>query len=168
MSALEGLTRDANMSSAVLNWIQGSWLSHGISRSNHLLIAAFQVLHVMGFVLLLASLVLISLRLLGLILKQQTVPQVAREATPLIWLGLALAVGTGLLMFIGSPRHYFYNPAFALKMLLLLLAVIVQASLFGRVAASEAQKPWLARTAVALSLLFWFAVSMAGRAIGFV
>jgi len=52
--------------------------------------------------------------------------------------------------------------------LLLLLAVLVQALLFGRVAASEAQKPWLARTAVALSLVFWFAVSMAGRAIGFV
>jgi NADH:ubiquinone oxidoreductase subunit H len=79
-----------------------------------------------------------------------------------------MAVGTGVLMFIGSPRHYFYNPAFDVKMLLLLLAVLVQALLFGRVAASEAQKPWLARTAVALSLVFWFAVSMAGRAIGFV
>jgi hypothetical protein len=152
----------------VLDWIQSTPLSHWISKSNHLLIAGFQVIHVMGFILLLASLVLISLRLLGLLFKQQTVPQVAKEATRLIWVGLAMAVGTGVLMFIGSPRHYYYNPAFDVKMLLLLLAVIVQALLFGRVAASEAQKPWLARTAVALSLVFWFAVSMAGRAIGFV
>jgi hypothetical protein len=152
----------------VLDWIQSTRLSHWISKSNHLLIAGFQVIHVMGFILLLASLVLISLRLLGLIFKQQTVPQVAREATRLIWVGLAMAVGTGILMFIGSPKHYFYNPAFDVKMLLLLVAVIVQALLFGRVAASETQKPWLARTAVALSLVFWFAVSMAGRAIGFV
>jgi hypothetical protein len=152
----------------VLDWIQSTSLSHWISKSNHLLIAGFQVIHVMGFILLLASLVLISLRLLGLIFKQQTVPQVAREATRLIWLGLAMAVGTGVLMFIGSPRHYFYNPAFDVKMLLLLFAVIVQVLLFGRVAGSEAQKPWLARTAVALSLVFWLAVSMAGRAIGFV
>jgi len=157
------------MSSAdALNWIQSTAISHWISKSNHLLIAGFQVIHVMGFILLLASLVLISLRLLGLIFKQQTVPQVAREATRLIWIGLALAVGTGILMFIGSPKHYFYNPAFDVKMGLLLAAVIVQALLFGRVAASEAQKPWLARTAVGLSLVFWFAVSMAGRAIGFV
>jgi hypothetical protein len=152
----------------VLDWIQRTPLSHWISKSNHLLIAGFQVIHVMGFILLLASLVLISLRLLGLTFKQQTVPQVAKEATRLIWVGLAMAVGTGVLMFIGSPRHYFYNPAFDVKMLLLLLAVLVQALLFGKVAASEAQKPWLARTAVALSLVFWFAVSMAGRAIGFV
>jgi hypothetical protein len=152
----------------VLDWIQSARLSHWISKSNHLLIAGFQVIHVMGFILLLASLVLISLRLLGLSFKQQTVPQVAKEATRLIWVGLAMAVATGVLMFIGSPRHYFYNPAFDVKMLLLLLAVIVQALLFGQVAASETQKPWLARTAVALSLVFWFAVSMAGRAIGFV
>jgi hypothetical protein len=152
----------------ILNWIQSTALSHAISKSNHLLIAGFQVIHVMGFVLLLASLVLISLRLLGLIFKEQTVPQVARQSTRLIWIGLTLAVGTGVLMFIGSPKHYFYNPAFDVKMLLLLLAVIIQAALFGKVAASESQKPWLARTAVALSMIFWFAVSMAGRAIGFV
>jgi len=152
----------------VLDWIQSTPASHWISKSNHLLIAGFQVIHVMGFILLLASLVLISLRLLGLIFTQQTVPQVAKDATRLLWVGFAMAVGSGILMFIGSPKHYFYNPAFDVKMLLLLLAVIVQALFFGRVAATEMQKPWLARTAVALSLVLWFAVSMAGRAIGFV
>src|SRR4029077_4526949 len=99
----------------VLNLIQASALSHAISKSNHLLIAGFQVFHVIGFVLLLAALVLISLRLLGLILQQQTVPQVARQALGLLWSGLALAVISGALMFIGSPRHYFYNPAFDVK-----------------------------------------------------
>ena len=151
-----------------LNAIQGSALSHAISKANHLLIAGFQVFHVMGFVLLLAALVLISLRLLGFILAQQTVSEVARQALRLLWSGLALAVGSGLLMFIGSPRHYFYNPAFEVKMVLLVIAVLVQALLFRKVAHSEHPNPWLARASVALSLGFWFAVSMAGRAIGFV
>lgn len=152
----------------VLNSIQSTSLSHVIAKSNHLLIAGFQVFHVMGFVLLLAALVLISLRLLGLILTQQTVPEVAGQALRLVWSGLALAVGSGILMFIGSPRHYFYNPAFDVKMVLLLAAVLIQALLFRKVANSEHPSPWLARTTVALSLGFWFAVSMAGRAIGFV
>jgi hypothetical protein len=151
-----------------LSFIQSTTLSHAISKSNHLLIAGFQIFHVMGFVLLLAALVLISLRLLGLILQQQTVPQVAHQALRLLWSGLALAVASGLLMFIGSPRHYFYNPAFDVKMLLLLAAVIVQAALFRKVAKAETPSPWLARTSVALALVLWFAVSMAGRAIGFV
>jgi hypothetical protein len=122
----------------------------------------------MGFVLLLAALVLISLRLLGLILTQQAVPEVARQSLRLVWSGLALAVGSGLLMFIGSPRHYFYNPAFDVKMVLLVIATLVQAVLFRQVANSDPPTPWLARTSVALSLGLWFAVSMAGRAIGFV
>ena len=151
-----------------LNLIQASALSHAISKSNHLLIAGFQVFHVMGFVLLLAALVLISLRLLGLILTRQTVPEVASQALRLVWSGLALAVSSGALMFIGSPKHYFYNPAFDVKMVLLLVAVLVQALLFRKVANSDHPSPWLARTTVAVSLVFWFAVSMAGRAIGFV
>ena len=153
---------------AALSFIQSTSVSHAISKSNHLLIAGFQVFHVIGFVLLLAALVLMSLRLLGLILRQHTVPEVARQALRLLWSGLALAVISGTLMFIGSPRHYFYNPAFDVKMLLLLAAVIIQAGLFRKVASSTAPGPWLARASVALSLALWFAVSMAGRAIGFV
>src|ERR1700743_16984 len=151
-----------------LDAISGTALSHAISKSNHLLIAGFQVFHVMGFVLLLAALVLLSLRLLALILTQQTVPEVAQQALRLLWSGLALAVGSGLLMFIGSPRHYFYNPAFDVKMVLLVAATLVQAVLFRKGANSDHPTPWLARTSVALSLSLWFAVSMAGRAIGFV
>jgi hypothetical protein len=151
-----------------LTLIQASTLSHAISKSNHLLIAGLQVLHVIGFVLLLAALVLISLRLLGLILQEQTVPDVARQALRLLWSGLGLAVISGTLMFIGSPRHYFYNPAFDVKMLLLVAAVIIQTVLFRKVANSSAPRPWLARASVAVSLAMWFAVSMAGRAIGFV
>jgi hypothetical protein len=155
-------------SADALSFIQSTPLSHAISKSNHLLIAGFQVFHVIGFVLLLAALVLISLRLLGLILQQQPVPEVARQALRLLWSGLALAVISGTLMFIGSPRHYFYNPAFDVKMLLLVAAVIIQTVLFRKVANSSAPRPWLARASVAVSLAMWFAVSMAGRAIGFI
>jgi hypothetical protein len=152
----------------LLTRLQSSALSHSIAKANHLFMAGLQVVHVIGFIFLLASVVLISLRLLGLALNGQTIPQVARETSRLLWLGLALTVISGTIMFIGSPRHYFYNPAFAVKMLLLVLAVIIQAALFGKVAASESPHPGLARVGVALALLFWFSVSLAGRAIGFV
>ena len=67
-----------------------------------------------------------------------------------------------ILMFIGSPKHYFYNPAFDVKMLLLVVAVLVQAVLFRWVSRSDNPSPWLTRTTVAVSLASWFAVSMAG------
>ena len=152
----------------ILGAIQGTGLSRWVAKADHLFTAGLQVVHVIGFILLLSSLLLISLRLLGLIFKQQSVAQIARETLRLLWLGLALAVFTGLVMFIGAPRHYAYNPAFVAKMVLLVIAVIVQAALFGRVATSETPRPALARAGVALAVFFWFGVSLAGRAIGFV
>ena len=141
-----------------LNYIQTTALSHFISKSNHLLIATFQVFHVIGFILLLAALVLITLRSLNVALKQYAVADVAKQALQLAWAGLAVTLTSGVLMFIGSPKHYAYNPAFEVKMVLLAVAIIAQTVLFQKITTPR----------LALSLGLWFTVSMAGRAIGFV
>ena len=152
----------------VLTFIQNSPVAHAVSKSNHMVGAGLQIVHVLGFILLLAALLMLSLRLLGLILKKQPLPQVARDATRLIWVGLGAAVASGVLMFVSTPKLYYFNWAFELKMALFLAAIIVQLALFRRVAASESPSPALARTAVALSLLSWFGVGLAGRMIGFI
>ena len=152
----------------ILASIDHSAFARLISKSNHMVIASLQIFHVLGLLMLLSSLLLMSLRLLGVTLEQAPVPQVTRLPTRLFWLGVTLTIASGLLMFIGSPAHYFYNPAFDLKMMLLLAAVTVQFVLFRRVAALDAPPPALARWSVLLSLLLWFGVGVAGRAIGFV
>jgi hypothetical protein len=152
----------------ILASIDHSAFARLISKSNHMVIASLQIFHVLGLLMLLSSLLLMSLRLLGVTLEQAPVPQVTRLPTRLFWLGVTLTIASGLLMFIGSPAHYFYNPAFDLKMMLLLAAVTVQFVLFRRVAALDAPPPGLARLSVLLSLLLWFGVGVAGRAIGFV
>jgi hypothetical protein len=143
-------------------------LSRAIAKSNHLVTAALQVVHVLGFVLLLASLTLISLRLLGLALVRQTVPQVAAETSRLLWLGAILTISTGILMFLSGPSHYYFNRAFDIKMLLLFAALVVHVTLLQRVARRDEPPATLARVSAVLSLLLWFGVSWAGRAIGFV
>ena len=152
----------------VLTAIQNSSVAHAISKSNHMVAASLQIVHVIGFILLLASIVMISLRLLGLAFAQQPISKVGRDATRLIWIGLALTVASGTLMFVSSPRLYYYNPAFELKMLLLIAAVLIQVLLLRRVAASDSPTPALVRTTVALSLASWFGVGLAGRIIGFI
>ena len=152
----------------VLTALQNSAVAHAVSKSNHMVGASLQIVHVIGFILLLSSIVLICLRLLGLVFAQQPIPKVGRDATRLIWLGLTLTVVSGTLMFVSSPRLYAYNPAFELKMLLLVVAVLVQVLLFRRVCADESPRPALARATVALSLGAWFGVGLAGRIIGFI
>jgi hypothetical protein len=152
----------------VLSWLQDSALAHAISKTDHLVGAGLQIIHVMGLVALLASLVLISLHLLGLAFKQQPITDIAKEATKLVWFGLGLTASSGTLMFIATPKLYFYNPAFQLKMGLFLLAVIVQLALFRKAARQTTPSPAFARASVSISLAAWFSVAMAGRMIGFI
>jgi hypothetical protein len=151
-----------------LSWLQDSALAHAISKTDHMVGAGLQIIHVMGLVALLASLVLISLHLLGLAFKQQPTTDIAQEATKLVWLGLGLTALSGTLMFIATPKLYFYNPAFRLKMVLFFIAVIVQLALFRKTAAQASPSPMLARASVGISLAAWFSVAMAGRMIGFI
>lgn len=152
----------------LLTHIQNSSLAHVVSKSNHLVGAGLQILHVLGFILLLASLVLINLRLLDFAFQHQTVAQVSRESSRLIWWGLALAVISGVLMFIASPALYYYKPIFKAKILLLLLAVVFQFFLYRKIVASDTPSVTQARMAVLLSLTLWFGIGFAGRIIGFV
>jgi hypothetical protein len=155
-------------SADLLTQIQSSGLAHLISKSNHMVGASLQVFHIFGFILLLSALTIVSLRIFGLVFAQQPLAKVARDGTRLIWIGLAVAVTSGTLMFISGARHYGHNWAFELKMVLLLAAVIVQVALFRRVVAAESFNPALARASAALSLLVWFSVGLAGRMIGFI
>ena len=152
----------------ILTWLQDSWLAHAISKTDHLVGAGLQIVHVMGLVALLASLVLISLHLVGLAFKHQPITDIARDATKLVWVGLTLTALSGTLMFIATPKLYFYNPAFRLKMILFFVAVIVQLALFRKTAAQTAPSPSFARASVGISLAAWFSVAMAGRMIGFI
>ena len=152
----------------VLTWLQDSALAHAISKTDHLVGAGLQIVHVMGLVSLLASLVLISLHLLGLAFKHQPTVDIARESMRLVWAGLVLTALSGTLMFIATPKLYFYNPAFRLKMLLFVVAVLVQLALFRRAAKQTSQSPVFARVSVGVSLVAWFSVAMAGRIIGFI
>ncbi|UCV01663.1 DUF6644 family protein [Dechloromonas denitrificans] len=152
----------------VLTALQNSPLGYAIGKTDHLVGAAAQVFHVLGFVFLLASVILINLRLSGFALTGLSIPQVAKEPTRLIWAGLAFAVISGILMFLSAPLLYYTNPAFVAKIWLLAAAVLLQVTLYRRVTTRENPNPVLAKASVVLSILLWFGVGVTGRAIGFI
>ena len=153
--------------SGVLTAIQNSALAHAISKSDHTVAASLQVVHVLGFIILLASLVLISLRMLKVTLPGQTLAAVVEDANRLLWIGLGMTTISGTLIFIATPKLYFYKAAFDIKMLLLVAALTVHFTLFRRTARRESAGRLQTGTAVALSLVFWFGIGLAGRMIGF-
>jgi hypothetical protein len=151
----------------LVDWLQASAFSRAIAKSNHLVIASLQIVHVLGITLLLSALTLMSLRLWGLLLKEQSLSDIVHAGRSLVWLGVTLAMASGALMFLASPRHYAYNDAFVLKMALLALAIAGEALLL-RAGAVTGPPTMAVRLGAGVMLVLWLAVGIAGRAIGFV
>lgn len=149
-----------------LESLQSSPVGQLIGGTDHLVGAAFQFIHIVGLVLLLTGVLLVALRLLGLGLKQQSLAEVAQMARPFLWWGLAAAVISGGLMFASTAVIYVTKEALQLKLVLLVLAVLLQLGLIRRLVSHPAGKA-LATSGALASLVLWFGVGLAGRAIGF-
>ncbi|MCB5188234.1 hypothetical protein LG200_09515 [Methylobacillus caricis] len=148
--------------------IQNSGLGVFIGKQDRMLWAVAQIIHIIGIILVLAPIVLISLRLFGAGLYQQELPRLAYESSRLIWLGFALLAFSGLLIFIPAALHYHDNPVFWIKLYLIAAALFIQLTLYRVITKLEKPNPWLARLTAVFTLSLWFGVAFAGRFIGFV
>jgi len=151
-----------------LQWVQNTDFGIALRKSNHWVGASFQLIHIVGFVLLLAAVAFINLRLLGLGLVSPPSARVIRAGNILLRIGLAAAVLSGVLIFLSGPVRYYQNEFFVLKMLVLIAAVAFQASLFRVVSRRASEWPFAGKAVAIVSLLLWFGVGISGRIIGFV
>jgi hypothetical protein len=151
-----------------LSALQASRIAHAVAGTNHMVIAVFQIVHVFGFIFLLAPSFLLALRLLGRVLPDQPLEGILRGAWRLVALGLAMTLTSGALMFLTGPLHYYANPAFDLKMQLLIAALVLQGVVFLVLGRARGISLPVARVGVSLSIAAWLAVSIAARAIAFV
>ena len=129
-------------------------------------IAGLLTLHLFGFTLLLGAVVFSSIRLMR---ANVDAAAVLREVTIAERLGLLLMVITGALIFTGGAEAYYAGYWFRLKMVLLAAALIFRYTIYRVVNGSGHQRFSTAvrRATSVASLLLWFAVACAGRAIAF-
>ena len=152
---------------SVFDQLQNSDISTAISRQDHLFGAAAQLLHISGLILVLSSILIVSLRLLGLGLVQVPLPRLVKATARFIWLGLALLAISGIVIFLPAADHYYPNPVFWLKFGLLAFAIVLHLTWYRRVTRQEPVKPLIARGTAALLLTTWFGIAYAARFIGF-
>lgn len=156
-----------DMASAISNttWAQdiaGSWL-----------FPFFETLHVFALVAVLGTIAIVDWRLIGLSGRDRAVTALSRQALPWTWAGFAVAVLSGAFMFVGQAEEYATNPAFLLKMALMVLAGLNMLAFHFLTWKgvdrwdTNAAPPAAARLAGALSLAFWIGVVAAGRWIAF-
>jgi hypothetical protein len=133
-------------------------------RTSIYLYPAVNLLHVLAIGALVTSALLMDLSVLGL-RRQLPVETVLGYLRPVAVTALILALATGLALFSVQPVDYWENPAFRLKMVLLVLAAL-NALLFTSFRAHRNRSAGAAAMAV-LSIALWAGVAFCGRMIGF-
>jgi len=129
-----------------------------------------QSVHLVGLTLLLATVLVLNLRLAGVALKDSPLDWLAQQLRPWMLAGLAVVVLSGLLIFVGTPAKYLASNPFRVKMAALGLAMVFQYGMLRQFAAPDSTPRSRAVRLVvaALSLTLWFTVGWAGRAIAFI
>ena len=127
-----------------------------------------EVVHLFGLTLLLGTVLVLNLRLLGAIMPRSSIPEIARATAPLLWTGATLALGSGLFLFLAEAIKCYYNVAFWYKMGSLISAVVFQLIVHQKLKVAAGPSTGFTKGTGAISLVLWFGVALAGRAIAFV
>lgn len=127
-----------------------------------------QTVHILGICCIMGSIVLIDLKVLGLALPSQSVPELVRRLMPWTWWALLFVALSGLTLFVARPGRYLVNPLFGAKFALLVPALIL-AAVFQRLINRNSVVPdsATARSIALVSLLLWIGVVLAGRWIAY-
>ena len=157
---------------AVCKWLEQTSVGAAV-RQSMWLFPAIETVHLLGMAALLATIGAFDLRLMGIVLPGERASVVARRLLPWAWAAFALQGITGALLFSSEAAHMYANPAFRLKMMLILLA---GAHAFVFQFLSRRNPRWdhpgrsalWAKIAGGVSLLLWIGVVAAGRWIGFI
>lgn len=156
-----------------LYWVDHTTIGTAI-RQSPWLFPLIETFHLFGIVSLVASTSILDLRLLGTgPLRHWPVSKLTRRLLPWAWWGFAIQIVSGLLMTSSEAVKNYHNPAFRLKMLLILLAAanfwLFHSTSYKHVAEwdNNRRSPLAARFAAVLSLLLWFGIVAAGRYIAY-
>jgi len=138
------------------------------------IIPILQSIHILAVAMVLSSVLMIDLRLFGLT-TVYSVRQILDRFMPFLWSGLAILAGTGLIQITAEPKRTLNaNPAFYLKMAMLVVAVAVTIGFLAFIRRNagdlenRAKRTTLLQLAAIAILLLWVAIAVAGRWIAYV
>ena len=158
---------------AFCKWLEQTSVGAGV-RESLWLFPAIETVHLLGMAALVGTVSVLDLRLLGWLMRRERVSELASRLLPWAWVGFAVQLISGTLLFSSEAVKMYSNPAFRLKMLLIFLAGVHALAfhwIIKRDVASweeSAVLPAKAKVSGLVSILIWVSIVAAGRFIGFV
>ncbi|WP_448693715.1 DUF6644 family protein [Pseudomonas rhizophila] len=154
-----------------LDQLEGSSLALAM-RGELWLYPLVEVVHIIGFSLLVGAVVMFDLRVLG-VSKDIAVTALARHLLPWALAALLLIVPAGLMMFSAHPHDFAGNDVFILKLCLIaaagLNALVFHLGIYRAVSQwnTASAAPGLAKAQAVLSVAIWFTVVLCGRLLAY-
>lgn len=148
-------------------WLQGTGWAQWISSSDWVY-PFVQFTHFSGLSLWVATNLALDFRLLGLGKRRQTAAELSKSLFAWNWTGFAIAICGGFMLFASSATKYVVNPAFLVKLGILIpcaLVVHIVNQRRARVWGANLETPGLAKFFGLLELLLWLAVVTAAVSI---
>src|SRR5471032_1399128 len=109
---------------ALCIWIDQTPLSQWMQVTTWV-VPTVQTVHILAIAVIASSALMIDLRLIGLFWADRPMKDVSSRFLPLVWWPLLILLATGAIMVVSEPARSLKNPAFQLKMLLLIAAIAV-------------------------------------------
>jgi hypothetical protein len=156
----------------ICHWIDQTALSQAIQVTNWV-VPTVQTIHILAIAVVASSALMIDLRLIGVFWANRPMKVVTSRFLPLVWWPLLVLLATGAIMIIAEPTRSLKNPAFQLKMLLLIAALVVTGlfqflqrrdATFGDLRSAPRAAP---ATLAVVSMLLWSSIIFAGRWIAY-
>ena len=149
----------------LFQWFEATTLGT-VVRESLWLFPVIECVHLLALALLGGTVLVVDLRLLGLGLRTESVPELSGKVHPWMTGALATMILTGIPMFLSESVKCYYSPPFWYKMSLLVLAMFFAFTVRRRVLAGPPRAARYRATAL-VSLALWFGVGFSGRWIAF-
>jgi hypothetical protein len=125
-----------------------------------------ETIHIMVMAMFLGTIIIVDLRLLGFGMRRQLPAQLAKDLAPWTLTGMFLMIATGIPLFLSEATRLAGNRPLFFKMLFLLLALFIHFTIHRNATRFDSKySNALNKVAAWLSLISWFGVAVAGRAI---
>ena len=117
--------------------------------------APFGALHLVGLALMGGAVILLNLRLMGAGLKEEPLPQMERTTRPWFIAGLAIVLGTGIIIGMLNSEKLYNSVPFFIKMTSLLSACIFSFGVTNAIAKNDGRTSTGVLVAAGIAFLLW-------------
>ena len=155
-----------------LQWLHDTQFSNTI-RDSLWTEPIVETIHVLTLTLFLGFAILLDMRLLGVAMRRRRISEVLAQFNPWLFVGFAIMILSGTILFCGDPVAFYSTTFFKVKMIMLVLAgvnvLVFNATIGRRVAEWDLapSTPPAAKTAAVISIVLWILIVAAGRGIAY-